>query len=99
MLDINEGLISNETKNISLEDELSEFFEQNFAIPFDNEEGYKERDNLIEIYDERIDLIEQLLKCSLEDELKQNSVTLKNMITGNQELVKIEDLVKTIKEM
>ena len=34
-----------------------------------------------------------------EDELKQNSVTLKNMITGNQELVKIEDLVKTIKEM
>ena len=72
LLDINEGLISNETKNISLEDELSEFFEQNFAIPFDNEEGYKERDNLIEIYDERIDLIEQLLKCSLEDELKQN---------------------------
>lgn len=72
LLDINEGLISNETKNISLEEELSEFFEQNFAIPFDNEEGYKERDNLIEIYDERIDLIEQLLKCSLEDELKQN---------------------------
>ena len=72
LLDINEGLISNETKNISLEDELSEFFEQNFAIPFDNEEEYKERDNLIEIYDERIDLIEQLLKCSLEDELKQN---------------------------
>ena len=34
-----------------------------------------------------------------EDELKQNSVTLKDMITGNQELVKIEDLVKTIKEM
>ena len=34
LLDINEGLISNETKNISLEDELSEFFEQNFAIPF-----------------------------------------------------------------
>ena len=50
LLDINEGLISNETKNISLEDELSEFFEQNFAIPFDNEEEYKERDNLIEIY-------------------------------------------------
>ena len=34
-----------------------------------------------------------------EDELKQNSVTLKNMITGNQELVKIEDLVKTKNEM
>ena len=34
-----------------------------------------------------------------EDELKQNSVTLKDMITGNQELVKIDDLVKTLKEM
>ena len=34
-----------------------------------------------------------------EDELKNNSVTLKNMVTGNQELVKIEDIVSKIKEM
>ena len=34
-----------------------------------------------------------------EDELKQNSVTLKDMITGNQELVKIDDLVSRVKEM
>lgn len=34
-----------------------------------------------------------------EDELKNNSVTLKDMVTGNQELVKIEDIVSKIKEM
>ena len=34
-----------------------------------------------------------------EDELKDNSVTVKDMITGNQELVKIDDLVSKIKEM
>ena len=34
-----------------------------------------------------------------EDELKNNSVTLKDMVTGNQELVKIEDVVSKIKEM
>lgn len=31
-----------------------------------------------------------------EDELKENSVTLKDMITGSQELVKIEDLTKKL---
>ena len=33
-----------------------------------------------------------------EDELKDNSVTVKDMVTGNQELVKIDDLVSTIKK-
>lgn len=33
-----------------------------------------------------------------EDEIKQNSVMLKNMITGEQELVKIDELVNKIKE-
>ena len=34
----------------------------------------------------------------IEDELKDNSVTVKDMVTGNQELVKIDDLVSTIKK-
>ena len=34
-----------------------------------------------------------------EDELKENSVTIKNMITGNQDKVKIEDLVNKINEI
>ena len=33
-----------------------------------------------------------------EDEIKQNSVMLKNMITGEQELVKMDELVNKIKE-
>jgi len=34
-----------------------------------------------------------------EDELKENSVTIKNMITGNQEKVKIDEIVEKIKSI
>ena len=34
-----------------------------------------------------------------EDELKENSVTIKNMITGNQEKVKIDEIVEKIKNI
>lgn len=34
-----------------------------------------------------------------EDELKNNSVTIKNMETGNQEVVKIDDILKRINEI
>lgn len=72
LLDINEKLIQDESENINLEEELSKYFDQNFAIPFDDEESYQLRTKIINIYDERIDIIEELINKTDDQELKQN---------------------------
>lgn len=74
LLELQEELVSLESKNASYEDELKGYFDDNFIVNVSNHIDYEDRKKLSLIYDERTSKIEEFLGSN-SDILKEEELT------------------------